>query len=977
MLVIGYDGAGSDATPDMQLLKLNEETDSAEVMLLKGADGVTDLTASDLDYLDVTSSDGYESHPYSAVTIADYTFIANKDKTPALLADTSGGAGMYEREHVKRGLIFVRESAYSSEFTLSMTDSEGTTRDINVFTGTGVSTNDSRKDIKTDSVAGAMHAALESSVKLTTGALFDTGGFSDTYLESTTGIVIRWNDPSTDFLFNGIGGTAALGGSNYSHGRLQFLAQPAATDKVTIVGNGAGTNTRVLVFYANGGTGAGAGGTFDVEIGSTVNQTAENFADACTAIPDVNFTASVVWEDGGYPLVHIVDTVGDVMGGTNAGAISPTNAAGGSVSWDNATNMAGANNTPSSSTAGVRHPIHFQRKAYTASDGVNRTSGSVISWFASYPTKAAADASPIKIVAGDSFGGTMVEVFTETTDRVSILPSTAPNNYLIKVEGDKENIGDDHYIRFTSDNPAATENEYSGGRWKEHLASGLQYKTDPATMPHQLIKVNDTTYKFQPAVWEDKTVGDNDSDAPPSFVGQPINDLFFYKSRLGLLAGESVVMSEVNAPYNFWRTSVINSIDSDRIDITSSVNEITQLNWAIPFANQLVIFADRAQFLLTQGSSGLTPSTAALSFGSSYENSVIAKPVVNDNTIIFAQEKAGASALYEMFATGSTEFSFEALSISEHIPSYIDGKIISIAASSLAQTVVVETDSGDNTLYIYKYYNSGKKRVQSSWSKYEITCDYLKSGHFVSDKFHIIEGHNTIGATAVTACSWILSYMKFDNTDSLTNAVDLVWDVPTGKMTANTPTSGRTRIEAEWLMGGNTDRKADIVVFDKTTNVLYPVDAVSTINDQYVYVTGGIAANANIALGLKFDATYEFSKQYLKRGSVDGKEVAVTDGRTTNKWVEVYFNDTQHLTATVSFPTESDFRASSTKTYTGSFAGGGVIGDQPSETSSLRTSVAARNDLPTITLSSDTHQTVTITGAVFELMHTSRGSRTN
>ena len=93
--------------------------------------------------------------------------------------------------------------------------------------------------------------------------------------------------------------------------------------------------------------------------------------------------------------------------------------------------------------------------------------------------------------------------------------------------------------------------------------------------------------------------------------------------------------------------------------------------------------------------------------------------------------------------------------------------------------------------------------------------------------------------------------------------------------------------------------------------------------------------------------------------------------------MEVYFNDTQHLTATVSFPTETDFRASSVKTYTGSFAGGGVTGDQPSETSSLRTSVAARNDLPTITLSSATHQTVTITGAAFELMHTSRASRTN
>jgi hypothetical protein len=180
----------------------------------------------------------------------------------------------------------------------------------------------------------------------------------------------------------------------------------------------------------------------------------------------------------------------------------------------------------------------------------------------------------------------------------------------------------------------------------------------------------------------------------------------------------------------------------------------------------------------------------------------------------------------------------------------------------------------------------------------------------------------------------------------------------------------------------NAARKGKIVAFNKVDNTSYTVadsgaTNVVTLTGVNLETSNSGNDRANIVVGLKFTATYEFSKQYLKRGSADGKEVAVTDGRTTNKWVEVYFNDTQHLTATVSFPTESDFRASSVKTYTGTFGGGGVTGDQPSETSTLRTSVAARNDLPTITLSSGTHQTVTITGAAFELMHTSRASRTN
>ena len=325
-----------------------------------------------------------------------------------------------------------------------------------------------------------------------------------------------------------------------------------------------------------------------------------------------------------------------------------------------------------------------------------------------------------------------------------------------------------------------------------------------------------------------------------------------------MLAGESVVLSEVDNAFNFWRTSVANLLDSDRIDITSSVNEITYLNWAIPFANQLVIFSDRAQFLLTQGNQGLTPSTAALSLGSSYENSTICRPVVNDNSIIFAQEKSGASAVYEMYPTGSTEISFEAKSISEHIPSYISGKITKISASSLASTVVVQTDTGDNTLYMYKYYNQGNQRVQSAWSKYELACNYIKGGHFISDKFHIIEGHHDDSSTVVSDCHWILTYMKFDNTDSLTNSIDLYFNVPSSDV-ANS--SSDTTLAMEWDIRDNSARKAKIVAFNKSDNTSYTV-ADSGANNVVTLTGVNLAGNANIVVGLKFEVVHLYTFYY-------------------------------------------------------------------------------------------------------------------
>ena len=968
MLCIGYDGSGADATPDISLFKLNEEDASLEKLDVTDADG-NSLDASELNYLDVTNEQ--ETHPYSAVTIADYTFIANSDITPALKATTSGGTGMYERDHVKRGIIFIKEGAYDSGYEIKATDSEGTVRSITVRTTNsskgadgGASGKTGTMDARSDLIAGAIHYALEDESNSRSSRVFSTTNAS-TYTDVTTNIQITYSDDSSNFIFN-----KSSQGSNYDAGNVAFTAQPSDADKITITGCDSSNTAKVFEFDNNSSV---AGGSVTVTIGTTLLDTMENLVTAINNLTGtLDLKAHLIYDEteSNYK-VHVHSTrEGATDAAARSGNMVETTDSGNVMT---VTAISGAVADPSDgadlSTAPVKNTIHFQRLKVK---DANETTGSVIAWYASFASKEDADASSISIDVTDSYGNTMSKSYTDVLDDRDALPTTAPNNYVLKLEGNEETDVDDYYVKFVADDANATTNQFSKGEWKETLNIGLQYQIDPATMPHQLVKHSSTEYRFKPATWSDKSVGDASSDPAPQFIGNPIRDIFFYKSRLGVLAGESVVLSEVDNAFNFWRTSVVNLLDSDRIDITSSVNEITYLNWAIPFSNQLVIFSDRAQFLLTQGNQGLTPSTAALSLGSSYENSTLCRPVVNDNSIIFAQEKSGASAVYEMYPTGSTEISFEAKSISEHIPSYISGKITKISASSLASTVVVQTDTGDNTLYIYKYYNQGNQRVQSAWSKYELACNYIKGGHFISDKFHIIEGHHDDSSTVVSDCHWILTYMKFDNTDSLTNSIDLYFNVPSSDV-ANSGSD--TTLAMEWDIRDNSARKAKIVAFNKSDNTTYTV-ADSGANNVVTLTGVNLASNANIVVGLKFEASYEFSKQYIKRGGRDGKEVAITDGRTTTKWYEVYFNDTQFIKSTVSFPAYAN-RTSSVKEYTGSFSGGAVTGDQPSETSTLRTSVAARSDLPTITLSSDTHQTVTITGAAFELMHTSRLSRTN
>lgn len=325
MLVVGYNGSALDNNPDISLLKLNEEGDAAEILTVQDKDG-NDL--SDVSYIPEylkVANKAYDTHPYSAATIADYTFIANKDVTPALKADTSGGAGMYEREHVKRGLIFVRESAYSSEFVVKATDSEGTIRSAKIFTGSGT-TGDSPKDIRTSNIAAAIHGVLEIQEESSSGSAFDEGvtvgsttNAWDSYLSGNTGISIDFEDDSTDHLFNGGGGTTALSGSNYSSGYFTFLEQPSDGDTMTLDG---GVPFHVFDFYDNGTT--YGGGNVGVEIGLTLNETAENLATALNNVTDIKFTASLTLFDEDNPSLRIVSTIEGDISAAGGGTIAAT-----------------------------------------------------------------------------------------------------------------------------------------------------------------------------------------------------------------------------------------------------------------------------------------------------------------------------------------------------------------------------------------------------------------------------------------------------------------------------------------------------------------------------------------------------------------------------------------------------------------------------------------------------------------------------
>lgn len=240
----------------------------------------------------------------------------------------------------------------------------------------------------------------------------------------------------------------------------------------------------------------------------------------------------------------------------------------------------------------------------------------------------------------------------------------------------------------------------------------------PFDMPHTLIRQTDGSFLLERNYWDARGTGTGSSNPNPSFVGKKLNDIFMYRSRLGFLSEENVILSENSQFYNFYRTEMSTLLDSDPIDVSTSHSKVTVLRNAVPFSERLVLFSDEAQFYMTAVDI-LTPKTASIQQTTEFSVDRTAKPIVVGKNIFFPFNRGSFSGVMEYFITQDT-LEFNGLDVTSPIPAYINSKITKITSSNNEQIVAVLTEDSENTIYIYKYFTTEDQKLQSSWSKWEL-----------------------------------------------------------------------------------------------------------------------------------------------------------------------------------------------------------------------------------------------------------------
>ena len=515
----------------------------------------------------------------------------------------------------------------------------------------------------------------------------------------------------------------------------------------------------------------------------------------------------------------------------------------------------------------------------------------------------------LSISASDGYGNQATSVIKDEVQNFSDLPAEAINNMVVEVKGNPANNFYSYYVKYKS----------STRIWEETIKPGIKTSLDNSTMPILLIRTADGNFRLTEAdgssytisgttydvpAWGGRIVGDEDTSKSPTFVGTKIRDMFFHRNRLGFIADENVIMTRNGKFFEWFNETVTDSLDTDIIDINVSHTKVSLLNHAIAFDEQLLLFSDQTQFILA-GGAALTPNNVNVTVTTEYENSKTVKPVGSGSNVFFGFEKGKFSGLREMYVEDDGETN-KGEDITSNIPKYIPSNLFKFATASNENILVAlsSTPFEANNLYVYQWFISDGRRLQSAWHKWQIgSLQFGDSGttilniDFIGADLYIVTNRSDgvflekmdCSAAAVDEGSNYLTYLdrKLDDTQ-----VSISYNSVTKQTTITLPYS---------ITAGDFFFPIKVVGAPGGSNIPGAIFEIVSKTSTTVIVKGNLTG-VKFFIGVDYSFVYEFSQQYLAVGqaaSGTGNRTRIREGRLQIRNWTVSYDNTAHFTVEV------------------------------------------------------------------------------
>ena len=606
------------------------------------------------------------------------------------------------------------------------------------------------------------------------------------------------------------------------------------------------------------------------------------------------------------------------------------------------------------------------------------------------------DNSDFDIQVSDSQGNSQLTLVKDSIQRFTDLPTVAPNGYVVEVKGDDQTNFDNYYVKFVTNNTTA-DGTLEEGQWEETAKLGIEKRFDYSTMPHVLIRQADGNFRFARVdggsytasgqsftlpKWGERTVGDLDSAPNPSFIGNKINNVLFFRNRLGFLSNDNVILSRAAEFFNFFPETVLSVIDSEPIDVAASHTKVAILRSSVTVEQELVLFSDQTQFVLTSTTDNLTPRTANVVVVTEFESDDDAQPVGAGSSIYYLS-KRGSFANVREYVYQRDLVIRESSNITVHVPKLIPSNLFKFAVSTSADVLVCLGTDEPNKLYINRWiYGQQYQKILNSWSTFTINGNRsIKNVDFIgSDLFLVIEEANGITLEKIpfenqfTETNATFEYRLDHKVTEATTGVSVAYNASTNISTFTVPYRLRANMNVvgRYLGSGET---STFVNGQGTTITLKPGRLIPTSNStdgstSTITATGDYR-NSKFIIGEPYEMHYRFSQQRMTAGSGGQAGGEFLSGRLQLHHFYIKFEDTGFFNVEVT----PDNRDTSTYKFTGKFLGENTIGAVNLESGFFKVPVMSRADRVNIDVKNNTFLPTTLASAEYEAMFHMRSRR--
>ena len=472
---------------------------------------------------------------------------------------------------------------------------------------------------------------------------------------------------------------------------------------------------------------------------------------------------------------------------------------------------------------------------------------------------------------------------TGTVTTYADLPASPTTDDIYQILNTGETNKDDYYVI------------WNGNAWVETVRPGIPDGFNNWTAPHGLRKTGVNAFTFGEANYTNRAVGDDNTNPHPSFVGQPIQDVFFYFNRLGFLSQDNVILAQpikpdyVSAnpqPVDFYNRSAQVQIASDPVDLNASSVRAIRLTSVLPAPQGLVLFSNGEQFMLYADQGVVTPLTAIIKTISNYELDHIVNPIELGDEFYFISKTPRYVRVFKMRTQGMENDPI-ITEVSKIASEYVPADVNNFVPNPQNQFFALSSAEQPYMWFYRRFLNNGQE-MQNSWYRWKFPGNVLTCT-FAKDKMYALVG------TADDKCVLIqASLNKNPDEDLLTNVPNPnanlfnpliglgpyldVWTSTTGVPVYDAGTN-QTSIPVPTnfpLLTGADYKPCLILSQDDNLRTSGPTDAGSftdaTISGQNFVVEGDWTATEDrYVIGYKYDMIYDLPTSYyrLSNGSTD------------------------------------------------------------------------------------------------------------